>query len=66
MSRKGWIGVGLAAVLVVAWFLFRPERLFVNCTVSEEFPAAAQSGATEVLAGQFKGYKHETEGTATI
>jgi hypothetical protein len=72
MSRKSWIGVGLAAVLVVAWLVFRPELLFVNRTVSEQFSAATQTGTSgsqvqqTILSGQFKGYAHETEGTATI
>jgi hypothetical protein len=70
MSWKGWIGVGLAAVLIAAWVLFRPELLFVNRTISEKLPTEAQSGTSgsqqKILAGQFKGYAHETEGTATI
>jgi multisubunit Na+/H+ antiporter MnhB subunit len=40
MNKKLWIGVGLAAVLLVGWALFRPELLLVNRTVSEKFPAA--------------------------
>jgi hypothetical protein len=72
MKRKVRIVVGLAVVLVVAWLLFRPELLFVNRTVSEKFPAAPQSSAAgsqipqKLLSGQFKGYAHETEGTAAI
>ena len=74
MNRKLWIGVGVgvAVALVVAWLTFRPELLFVNRTVSEGFPAAPRSTAAasetpqKLLSGQFKGYAHETEGTATI
>ena len=72
MNRKVWIGVGLAVALVVGWAAFRPELLLVNRTVSEKFPAAPQSAAAgsqvprQLLSGQFKGYAHETEGTATI
>ena len=66
MGRKAWIGVSVAAaVLLVGWFLFRPERLIVNQTVSEAFPATSQTPQA-LLAGQFKGYAHPTEGTATI
>jgi hypothetical protein len=72
MNRRVWIGVGLAIVLAAGWLLFRPELLFVNRTVSEEFPAVSQSTAggpqtpQKLLSGQFKGYAHETEGTAAI
>jgi len=66
MGRKAWIGVSLAAaVLLIGWFLFRPERLIVNRTVSEAFPATSQVPQA-LLTGQFTGYAHPTEGTATI
>ena len=66
MSKK------LAAVIVVlvvvgvgAWYAFRPERLFINQTVNEQFPTA--SAANNVLAtGQFHGGAHETKGIATV
>src|SRR5262245_6579564 len=70
--NKKWIGVGLAAVLLVGWAVFRPERLFVNRTVSEGFPAAPRSAAAgsqspvQLFSGQFKGYAHPTDGTASI
>jgi hypothetical protein len=70
MARKAWIGVILAAVVVIGWYLFRPERLVVNRTVSEAFPATSLPGGTQtpqaLLKGQFKGYAHPTQGTATI
>ena len=72
MNRRVWIGIGLAIVLAAGWLLFRPELLFVNRTVSEEFPAVSQPTAAgpqtpqKLLSGQFKGYAHETEGTAAI
>ena len=74
MQRKKWI-IGLAAVVVggTAWYLFRPELLFVNAQVNESFPAAAASetkpGATEqatLASGSFHGVAHETKGTATV
>ena len=72
MNKKLWIGVGLAAALLVGWAVFRPELLFVNRTVSEGFPAAPRSAAAgsqtphQLLSGQFKGYAHPTEGKASI
>jgi hypothetical protein len=66
MSKK------LAIILVVAvvigagaWYAFRPERLFINQRVNEQFPTA--SAATNKLAsGQFHSAAHETKGTATV
>jgi Electron transfer DM13 len=73
MNKKIWIGVGLAAaVLVIGWAVFRPELLFVNRTVSEGFPAAPRSAAAgsqtaqQLFSGQFEGYAHPTDGTASI
>ena len=73
MKKKVWVGIGLVAA-AVAWYAFRPELLFIDKSVSEEFPAsevAASAPAVMVasgplLTGQFKGYAHETEGTAGI
>jgi len=36
-KRNIIIGVGVIA-LAITWYAFRPELLFVNKTVSEEFP----------------------------
>src|SRR5881628_1784856 len=63
-----------AAVLAVlgAWYAFRPERLFVNKTVREAFPAGAQAQAAEpsapvtLVVGRFHTNAHETKGLATI
>jgi hypothetical protein len=70
--KKVWIGAG-AVVLALAWYAFRPELLFVNTSVSEAFPSASASAniretstPRQLAVGQFKGYAHETSGTATI
>lgn len=48
-----------------AWYAFRPERLFINQKVNEQFPTA--SAATNQLAtGQFHSGAHETKGMATV
>jgi hypothetical protein len=54
--------------LLVAWYAFRPERLFVNRQVDEAFPTvnAAGSPAQALAAGNFYSILHPTEGTATI
>jgi Electron transfer DM13 len=59
--------LALAVVLLVAWYAFRPERLFVNKRVQEAMPAAPGSSKIEAIeSGIFYGVAHPTEGTATI
>ena len=48
-----------------AWYAFRPERIFINQRVNEQFPTA--SGALDQLAvGQFHSGAHQTKGMATV
>lgn len=57
----------LALGLFAAWYVFRPERLFVNRRVNDALPAAADpSSATVLESGTFYGIMHPTAGTATI
>ena len=50
---------------VAGWYAFRPERLFINQKVNEQFPTA--SAASDKLAsGQFHNGAHDTKGTATV
>jgi hypothetical protein len=63
--------VAAVVVLIVAgaaWYAFRPERLFTNQRVNEQFPtaSAASNATTKVASGQFHSGAHETKGTATI
>ncbi len=69
-KRKLWISLG-AVVLAIAWYAFRPELFFIDKTVNEEFPGAAQmasieQGAVVVTKGIFKSLAHETKGLASI
>ena len=61
------IGAGIVA-LAIAWYAFRPELLFVNNQVNEQFPAAGQiaSEPMSLAKGNFKSLAHETKGLATI
>jgi len=71
MSKRNIIiGAGVI-VLAVLWYAFRPELLFINKTVSEEFPGGAAMASIEkvpmsVTKGNFKGLAHETKGLASI
>lgn len=66
-KRNIIIGLG-AIVLAIAWYAFRPELLFVNKTVREEFPGGPAMASIEmaVTKGSFKGLAHETKGLASI
>jgi hypothetical protein len=71
MSKRNIIiGAGVI-LLAVAWYVFRPELLFINKTVNEEFPGGAamasiEKGRMAVTKGNFKGLAHETKGLASI
>ncbi|MGH7961536.1 MAG: DM13 domain-containing protein [Candidatus Binatia bacterium] len=72
MQRRSLIILSVLLIGGTGWYLFRPERLFVNATVSEEFPQEALAGATtvagaQVLAsGRFHDVAHQGVGTATV
>ena len=65
MSRKIPIVLVVAIVAIVAWYAFRPERLFINQTVNEQFPTASAAN-NKLATGQFHSGAHETRGTATV
>ena len=66
-KRQIVIGVGIVA-LAIAWYAFRPELLFINKQVNEQFPmdTSAASGPMSLAKGNFKSLAHETKGVATI
>lgn len=65
MSRKMLVILPIAIVAFVAWYAFRPERLFVNQTVNEQVPTASAANV-KLASGQFHSGAHETKGTATV
>ena len=68
MSRKLIVVIAMLLLAGGAWYAFRPERLFVNQTVSEQFPvaSAAAASATALASGNFHTVAHDTKGTATV
>ncbi|HEU4387867.1 MAG TPA: DM13 domain-containing protein [Blastocatellia bacterium] len=69
MNRRTLLIIAALIVVAVGWYLFRPERLFVNARVNEELPVAGngKAASTAILAdGQFHDGAHKTAGTATI
>jgi len=71
MQRRTII-IGLALLMGgTGWYLFRPERLFINATINEQFPvtsavALAAASPQIVASGQFHGVAHQGTGAATI
>jgi hypothetical protein len=64
------IGVGVV-VLAIGWYAFRPELLFVDKTVHEQFPGGSAMALVEkapmpITKGNFRGLAHETKGLAAI
>jgi Electron transfer DM13 len=65
MSRRFVVVLALAIFAIVGWYAFRPERLFINQKVNEQFPTAS-AASNKVASGQFHSGAHETKGTATV
>lgn len=63
MKRYVRLGLMVGVPLVIAgWWMFRPEKLFINATVNEAAPA----GAKVLASGTFSSEAHPTEGTAEL
>lgn len=65
MSRRITVALVIAVVGLGAWYAFRPERLFINQEVNEQFPTAS-AASNKLASGQFHSAAHETKGTATV
>ena len=70
--QKKTILIALGAVVAVGlWYAFRPERLVVNQSVNEAFPAdsastAAAPAPAALASGRFHAVAHESRGLATL
>jgi hypothetical protein len=67
-NRKLIIVVAVAIAAVAGWYAFRPELLFVNSRVNEQFPtvSAASAEPKSLTSGSFHSVAHETKGVATV
>jgi hypothetical protein len=66
MSNR--LKVTLLAVIIAgagAWYAFRPERIFINQRVNEQFPTAAAANS-QLATGEFHSGAHETKGMAAV
>jgi len=66
MSRRIVIVLAVAIIGMVAWYAFRPERLFIDQKVNEQSPTGAPAASNTLAKGQFHSGAHETKGTATV
>src|SRR6185312_11219388 len=55
----------LVVVAIGAWYAFRPERLFINQKVNEQFPTAS-AASSKLASGEFRSGAHETKGNAAV
>ena len=66
MSNR--VKVALLALIIAvagAWYAFRPERIFINQRVNEQFPTASAAN-NQLASGQFHNGAHDTKGMATV
>jgi hypothetical protein len=65
MSKKFPVVLAVVLVGAGAWYAFRPERLFIDQKVNEQFPTASAAN-NKLASGEFHSGAHETKGTATV
>lgn len=66
MSKRTKVALFALILLAgAAWYAFRPERLFINQKVNEQFPTAS-AASSKLASGQFHNGAHETKGTAAV
>ncbi len=58
--------IAILIVLFAGWFLFRPEKLFINQRVNEAAPFVANDARKPIYTGLLNGKLHETSGLATV
>ncbi|MCU1335396.1 MAG: putative secreted protein [Bryobacterales bacterium] len=67
LSRRKWVVAAAALpVLVVAWWAFRPEKLWINEKVNEPAPFTSSLDPQTLYTGRLEGKAHHTSGRATI
>ena len=71
MKRNQIIVLLIVTAGVIAWALFRPERLFVNAKVNESLPSTTSNATTNVsettlASGNFHDVAHKGAGLASI
>ena len=65
-KHKTLTTVATLVLLSAGWYLFRPEKLFINQKVNEAAPFIASDAAQPVYTGVLSGKLHDTTGRATV
>lgn len=64
------IVIAVLVLLAVGWYLFRPERIFIDSKVNESLPdiskATQTNSPTVLFEGEFHGVAHDANGTAQV
>jgi hypothetical protein len=63
---KKWILAIMGVLILMAWWLFRPEKLWVNVKVDEPAPFSSTADLQPVYTGLLTGRAHPTSGRASI
>jgi len=66
LSHKKLILAVSFPVVVMAWWAFRPEKLWINQKVNEPAPFASSSDPQPLYTGRLQGQAHQTSGRATV
>lgn len=67
LSRNKWTLAAIGVpIIVVAWWEFRPEKLWINQRVNEPAPSALASDPQPLYTGLLTGEAHPTSGRASI
>jgi hypothetical protein len=67
LARRKWTLMAIAIpVLLVAWWAFRPEKLWVNQKVNEPAPFASSGDPQPLYTGRLESKAHQTNGRATV
>jgi len=67
LRGKKWILAGIAVpILAAAWWVFRPEKLWVNVKVNEPAPFDSTADLQPLYTGLLAGRAHPTSGRASV
>ena len=67
LSQKRWIVAGIGIpILVVAWWAFRPEKLWINVKVNDPAPLGSSADVQPLYTGTLASRAHPTSGRVSI
>lgn len=67
LSRRKWILAGVAVLILIAgWWIFRPEKLWVNVKINEPAPFHSSADVEPIYTGLLTGKAHPTSGRASV